>query len=197
MRNVDDLPFVAGCPALDFVNTAELRGHPRATEFLQTAEDLRTWGVRYGLLDGAARSTRPGREYARAIEARELLYRMCCDRVGGAADDVENLEQLSELAADAVRCGRLVARAGGLLHWQFDDTELATVRHVAITSALELFGQTGTARLKQCPGDHCGWFFLDATKRGNRRWCLMSECGQDAKRAGRRARTDREGEATR
>ena len=43
--------------------------------------------------------------------------------------------------------------------------------------------------IRQCPGDHCGWFFLDSTKRGNRRWCSMSECGQEAKTAQRRARS--------
>jgi len=40
----------------------------------------------------------------------------------------------------------------------------------------------------QCAGAGCGWFFLDTTKRGNRRWCSMRDCGQDAKSARRRAR---------
>jgi predicted RNA-binding Zn ribbon-like protein len=56
-----------------------------------------------------------------------------------------------------------------------------------VTAAVDLLGRDTTPRLKQCPGDRCGWFFLDTTKRGNRRWCAMSECGQDAKTARRRA----------
>ncbi|MHB1433466.1 MAG: CGNR zinc finger domain-containing protein [Streptosporangiaceae bacterium] len=42
------------------------------------------------------------------------------------------------------------------------------------------------------PGDACGWYFLDVTKRGNRRWCSMSDCGQDAKVARRRATRTRD-----
>jgi CGNR zinc finger len=38
----------------------------------------------------------------------------------------------------------------------------------------------------QCPGERCGWLFLDTTKRGNPRWCSMSECGQEAKNLNRR-----------
>jgi predicted RNA-binding Zn ribbon-like protein len=57
-----------------------------------------------------------------------------------------------------------------------------------VTSALDLLRDVPDARLKQCPGGNCGWLFLDTTKRGNRRWCSMSECGQDAKDERRRAR---------
>jgi predicted RNA-binding Zn ribbon-like protein len=56
-----------------------------------------------------------------------------------------------------------------------------------VTSAVDLLRELPSERLKQCPGEHCGWFFLDSTKRGNRRWCSMGECGQDAKDERRRA----------
>ena len=36
-------------------------------------------------------------------------------------------------------------------------------------------------RLKQCPGEHCGWVFFDMTKNKSRRWCEMSVCGNRAK----------------
>ena len=79
-------------------------------------------------------------------------------------------------------------QADGRLSWSWDRAQLSTVRYVAVTSALELLSHGTTARLKQCPGDDCGWFFIDTTKRGNRRWCSMSECGQEAKTARRRVR---------
>jgi predicted RNA-binding Zn ribbon-like protein len=56
-----------------------------------------------------------------------------------------------------------------------------------VTSAVELLRSSPTGRLKECPGDRCGWLFLDTSKRGNRRWCSMSECGQEAKDEQRRA----------
>ena len=78
--------------------------------------------------------------------------------------------------------------ADGAVRWRWSPSELATVRHVAVTAAIHLLDQPRSSRLKQCPGDRCGWFFLDSTKRGNRRWCQMRECGQEAKDERRRMR---------
>ena len=122
------------------------------------------------------------------IEARELLYRIWFARVRNAPDDPIDLVRLAELAGEAFASGRLQPDEDNRLSWRWDADDLASVRHVAVTSAVELLTTPAAPRLKQCPGDHCGWFFLDTTRRGNRRWCLMSECGQAAKTAGRRRR---------
>ncbi len=190
MQTVDELPFVAGNPALDFVNTAEGRGHPLAGDALTTPDDLRAWGLRYGILAAGATNQNPDLELSRAVQARELLYEIWSDRTRGTPSSSANLAQLAELASDAYHAARLTDSDDGRLHWRWDDDDLTTVRHVAVTSAVDLLTQTGTGRLKQCPGDHCGWFFLDTTKRGNRRWCSMSDCGQAAKTANRRKRPD-------
>lgn len=179
MESIEKLPFIAGNVALDFVNTAEERGHPEAGEALRTPADLRVWGRRYGLLtDGDDDEA----ELVRALEARELLYRLFYSRAHERPYGREDLDRLARLVAGAYRTGEL----GPELRWRWPPTELATVRHVAVSTAIALL-QNGS-HLKQCPGEHCGWFFLDATKRGNRRWCSMGECGQEAKTARRRAR---------
>jgi predicted RNA-binding Zn ribbon-like protein len=33
----------------------------------------------------------------------------------------------------------------------------------------------------QCPGEECGWLFLDITRSGRRPWCDMADCGNLAK----------------
>ena len=193
MQPVAEIPFIAGHVALDFVNTAEGRGDPDAGEALRTAGDLRLWGERRGVItDGAgadADADSPARELSAALEARELLYQLFLGRARGRRADAADLSALARLAFSAYQAAGLDQEADGRLGWSWDRSRLATVRHVAVTSALQLLSQSPTARLKQCPGDHCGWFFLDATKRGNRRWCSMSECGQDAKTARRRGRS--------
>jgi predicted RNA-binding Zn ribbon-like protein len=186
---ISELPFVAGNVALDFVNTAEQRGHPDAGEALHTAEDLAAWGRRYGLLSEASSGTDDRDEFGRAIDARELLYTLFLARAHAGSISPADLERLAELAAAAYHEGQLAPQPDGTLSWSWSPAQPATVRHVAVTAAVELLGMGPAARLKQCPGEHCGWFFLDATKRGNRRWCSMRECGQDAKSARRRART--------
>jgi predicted RNA-binding Zn ribbon-like protein len=188
MQPVDQMPFVGGHVALDFVNTAEERGHPDAEDALRDPADLAVWGRRYGLLSPAVRGDGNEAELRCAVEARELLYTLCLARVHDRPAPAADLERLAALAAAAYRAGTLEPAANGQLRWCWSPAELATVRHAAVAAAVELFGGDAPARLKQCPGDHCGWFFLDATKRGNRRWCSMSECGQDAKSARRRAR---------
>ena len=56
-------------------------------------------------------------------------------------------------------------------------------------SAMAIITQADRARLKQCPGHHCGWLFIDTTKSNNRRWCEMEVCGKRAKQNRRRAAT--------
>ncbi|HEX4008445.1 MAG TPA: ABATE domain-containing protein [Solirubrobacteraceae bacterium] len=189
MQPIRQLPFVADDPALDFVNTAEERGHPEAGDVLLTPADLRLWGQRYGLL---ARSAPLGpeadAELARAREARELLYDLFLARTQGRAPARRRLARLAELSAEAYAAASLQPGADGSVSWRWSSADLTTVRHVAVAGAVDLLHAEPSPRLKQCPGDHCGWFFLDATKRGNRRWCRMSECGQEAKDERRRLR---------
>jgi predicted RNA-binding Zn ribbon-like protein len=189
VQAVSEMPFVAGDVALDFVNTAEERGHPAAGDALVTPADLRLWGQRYGLLTA---SVRPGAdaedELRRARRARDLLYDVFAARAHGRGVATAQLAELAELARTAYKAASLLPADDHSIRWHWNRSDLATVRHVAVTSGVELLSAEPSPRLKQCPGHHCGWIFLDTTKRGNRRWCLMSECGQDAKSERRRAR---------
>ena len=183
-----ELPFVGGDVALDFVNTAEERGHPEAGDVLETPSDLRLWGQRRGLISRSSRlpADAPA-ELGVARDARELLYALFLARAQGRPLRERELARLAEYAVLAYRAARLGVGEDGSVDWHWSRSELSTIRHRAVTSAVALL-HDGELRLKQCPGDHCGWFFLDRTKRGNRRWCSMSECGQDAKVERRRRR---------
>jgi predicted RNA-binding Zn ribbon-like protein len=189
VQSVDEIPFIAGNVALDFVNTAEERGDPDAGDALRTVDDLRRWGVRRAVIAGGADGDARHLELPAALEARELLYELFHNRMRGQRAQAASVSRLDGLASSAYQAAQLNQEADGRLSWSWDPSRLDTVRHVAVASAVELLSQSPIARLKQCPGDHCGWFFLDTTKRGNRRWCSMSECGQDAKSARRRERS--------
>jgi predicted RNA-binding Zn ribbon-like protein len=188
MQTAAELPLCGGHLALDFVNTAEQRGHPDAEDVLKTPADLRTWGRRTGLLSTLATSPNEAAELQRAVHTRELLYALLTARIGGTKPKRTQLGELAELTAEAYGAATLEPSAGGALEWRWDRGDLASVRHAAVAGAAELLQAEPTGRLKQCPGDQCGWLFLDTSKRGNRRWCSMNECGQDAKDEQRRAR---------
>jgi predicted RNA-binding Zn ribbon-like protein len=188
MQPISEMPFVGGDTALDFVNTAEQRGHPEAGDALLTPADLFLWGQRNGLLGTSVQAGADADdELARARAARDLLYDILAARVDGQGATKVQLAELAGFAREAYQAGSLRAADDHSVGWQWSPSDLATVRHAAVTSGIELLRAEPSPRLKQCPGDHCGWFFLDTTKRGNRRWCLMSECGQDAKDERRRA----------
>jgi predicted RNA-binding Zn ribbon-like protein len=42
-----------------------------------------------------------------------------------------------------------------------------------------LLASTDLEAVGRCPGEGCGWLFLDT--RGRRRWCTMAVCGNRAK----------------
>jgi predicted RNA-binding Zn ribbon-like protein len=181
--------FVAGDAALDFVNTAEERGNPAAGDALVTPADLLLWGQRYGLLGASAKlGADAGDELDRARRARDLLYDLFVARIHARPATSAQLAELTELARTAYQAGSLRTADDHSVSWHWSCADLATVRHVAVTRGVEALRTEPSPRLKQCPGDHCGWIFLDSTKQGNRRWCQMSECGQDAKSQRRRAR---------
>jgi predicted RNA-binding Zn ribbon-like protein len=187
MQSVSEMPFVAGHAALDFVNTAEARGHPEAGDALRTPADLRLWGQRYGLISRSRiTDERAEAEFKKARQARELLHTLLIARVRHRPLPKRALARVAELAAEAYRAASLQPDRDGSLRWRWNRSELATIRHVAVTSAIDLLHADPSPRLKECPGERCGWFFLDTTKRGNRRWCSMNECGQDAKNLKRR-----------
>jgi predicted RNA-binding Zn ribbon-like protein len=187
VQTIATLPFIAGHVALDFVNTAEERGHPDAGDALSTPADLQLWGRRHGLISRTTGADAHEGELTGAREARELLYSLFFGRVHGTPDSKTDLARLGVLAAAAYGAARLQRAEDGSVDWHWSRSELSTIRHVAVTSAIDLLRSDPSPRLKQCPGEHCGWFFLDTTRRGNRRWCSMGECGQEAKDRRRRA----------
>ena len=149
--------------ALDFLNTADWTADGAvAHEKLETLADLTVWLRAVGLPDAGA----PG-SVAEIHAFREQLRTLF---TSGHADppDVSNL-----IAAIAPVC----AAPATPLPSQPLLTQVAY-------SALALLGDaTERARIKMCPANDCGWLFLDETKNGRRKWCLMETCGNRAKAA--------------
>jgi predicted RNA-binding Zn ribbon-like protein len=44
-------------------------------------------------------------------------------------------------------------------------------------SAVQVLTADDRNRLKQCPGERCGWLFMDGSRNRSRRWCEPNECG--------------------
>ena len=164
---------------LEFANTRYWRGQAQPTETLGAPENLAAW-----LEGNVAKDARPlsRREFERAIEARETIWRLFDATARGKAPAAADLETLNELLADAPARTTLKRERNGFA-WDVDmrgSTALAQLAPV-LWSAGDLLAGNKLDKVRRCANPECGWLFLDDSRAGKRRWCSMSSCGNRAK----------------
>jgi predicted RNA-binding Zn ribbon-like protein len=204
-RHVEDIGFLGGNIALDFVDTigGPLVDDPEPIdEFLRSYEDLVMFGVKMGTLSerSAGRLRRLARKrpdeadqvLAEAKRKRELVERVFRPVAEGSRPPAPALAELRDFAAAAIARGELVpAPDGDGFHWSWErSTDLDAPLWPVAHAALELITDGPLDRIKTC--GRCRWLFLDTTKNHSRRWCSTEGCGTDVKKeryvARRRAR---------
>jgi predicted RNA-binding Zn ribbon-like protein len=164
---------------LEFANTRYWRGQPVPTETLNATEDLLAWAA-----GNVAKEARPlaKREFERAIEAREAIYRVFDATARGKAPAAADLQALNELLAAAPARASLRRERNGF-SWDVDmrgSTALGQLAPV-LWSAGDLLTGNKLDKVKRCANPECGWLFLDDSRAGKRRWCSMESCGNRAK----------------
>lgn len=203
--------FVGGSLALDFVNTVNWTERGLERELLTGYEALVEWGVLAGVLPGesgerlrkGARLDPEGaaRALARAYELRELLQRLFAAVAEGPVSELEVLDRFDGALAEARARRYLVPVAAGSeargLEWRWRGLgeDLGSILWPVLEMAAELLVSPEVARLHLCAGEDCGWFFVDRSRNGLRRWCEMRTCGSvvKARRYYRRTRGKRVG----
>ena len=156
-----------------FVNTHFDLVREHGAEILHSPAALERWLRGAGLLgDGGAALTEP--DLVRALEVRERLRDLA-----GAGDDASvsrrSRQRLGEVAGAAYAEVRFTAAGAELLPALRDGADGAIGGLLAITAGALADGSW--ARLKICPGDHCGWAFYDHSRNRTGRWCSMAVCG--------------------
>lgn len=207
--SLDDLSFVGGHPALDFVNTVDPRGGPEPpVDHLPDFEALCRWAARISVLDrkraealartGRREPERAAAAWRRAIALREALYRVLAALVQGRAPSRGDLATVIEQGREALARvslsrasaagGRGAAAAGerGTPAFELalaDSQDPESVLWPIARAALELLTEVDASRLRVCPVEDggCGWVVLDKTRNRSRRWCEMAACGTEAK----------------
>jgi predicted RNA-binding Zn ribbon-like protein len=203
---IRDTLRVGGRVCLDFTNTVsawEPAGPDRFTPagdklvdydaFLEwVAEELGP-GARRALARTAAKDPRGAEQVLRrALRFRHALYVCLRAHFDGREPSRADLELLSDEHGRAHRHERIAWRRDGFVIEAADDAKpLEMPLRLVVRSAVELLTSGDLGRVKACPGEHCGWLFVDTSKSGRRRWCAMSDCGNLDKV--RRFRERREG----
>jgi predicted RNA-binding Zn ribbon-like protein len=176
---------LAGHPALDFCNTFAGWGDPRGGDYLKTFDHLAVWTAAAGLLEEAEaprlrrRAARDpegaASELRRALSLREALYRVCTDRSRRT-----RAWDLVAGEAHAASAAAVLVRTETGAEWRLPDgLGLALPVAAVARSAADLLTSADLEAVGRCPGEQCGWLFLDPT--GRRRWCTMAVCGNRAK----------------
>jgi predicted RNA-binding Zn ribbon-like protein len=195
-------PLIGGAVCLDLVNTVD-PGVARATDrdhLGGTYAGLVSWASYAGVItepqgvelrrlasrdDGAA-----ARAYRRAVRLREGVFGTFHSLATGAEPNDRLLGEIRDRYAAAVSAASLTPQDGNGEGWQWrwadepgspGDLDLPT--HVFAASAVDLLTGGRTDRVRACAGDGCGWLFLDRSRNGSRRWCLMRYCGNVGKSA--------------
>jgi hypothetical protein len=178
-----ELPLpLAGHSALELCNTRAGWGEDDPKEYLGSYRHLVALARSLGLVSAEDAAALPADDPAvlrRALAFRAALY----DVVLGARDGAPWVTVAAE-AERAARAARLNPE-GWVLPREPELPLLAFAR-----AAGELLAGPPQA-VRRCPGDRCGWLFLDP--RGRRRWCTMATCGnrEKARRHAARARAAR------
>ena len=193
---------IGGRVCLDFVNTVRARiggGSGRGRDYadrvigerVKSYDDLVAWSVLAGTLtkreasalakEAAARPAEAAAILQRSIAVREAMYRIFKSSIEGWPPRPDDLDTLNREIHIARSHERLIAAPA--FEWKWDTTAPALDRLLwpAVRSAADLLTSPDLERLGQCPGEECGWLFLDTSRSRRRQWCDMADCGTVAK----------------
>jgi predicted RNA-binding Zn ribbon-like protein len=177
--------LLGGDPALDFLNTIHDYTREPRRDYLHSFGEALRWGVAAGVLSPAesrrVAALDDGAELDRLAALRSTLERIAGALVTGRSPASPDLAALSAAFAEAASAARLHRTRTGALQRTIaaEDARAAVLRLRVVDAAIVLLTSSRVGRMKRCAA--CGWFFVDETRNGSRRWCSMATCGASAK----------------
>ena len=180
------LSLVGGHPVLDFANTVAWRLDPaRTADRVQGTEAWARWAVASGMLtadraDALLRAetadSAPAEETTAALRDLRATLLPILDAL--VDDDEPPAEEWEALRRSMVLAREAAALPPAFpLRWQPGTDRLDDLAHALALLAEDLLAGDGLGRIRRCAGPGCGWFFLDRSRSGTRRWCSSDDCG--------------------
>jgi predicted RNA-binding Zn ribbon-like protein len=201
-----------GVLCLDFANTLDDRPDAHPNEYLKSYADLLAFARQTGSLaepdlarlraESARRPADADAALARALDLREVIYRLFLALAESQPVSMADLAALNHSLAEALAQARVVEANAGeadqpdgeegrrwadhapiLFVWSWADypVNLDMPLWPVARSAADLLTSSDPQSLRLCAADTCAWLFLDSSRNGSRRWCSMRTCGNRAK----------------
>jgi predicted RNA-binding Zn ribbon-like protein len=179
--------FLAGHPALDFLNT-RIRVNEDLVDVLQSDEDVLIWLQRAGF----SAPTTDGRAGALALlgsarRLRECIRSLVEKRKTGGRGDPSILNSFLEASQSYPQLVWNKSNRLTIETVRRQDTAESILAPVA-EAAADLLTTADFKLVKRCEDESCVLWFSDQTKSHHRRWCSMEICGNRHKVAAYRER---------
>jgi predicted RNA-binding Zn ribbon-like protein len=114
------------------------------------------------------------KDLARARTLREAIFVLAGGRRGTEAEAAR--KRLNRLAAGIPAVPGLQPDGSMRLEGSASALLVTLARE-----AVQLFGSDSARLIRQCQSPTCTLYFVDTSRRGDRRWCSMLACGNKAK----------------
>jgi predicted RNA-binding Zn ribbon-like protein len=190
MSGPEPFKLHAGHPALELVNTLDMRFSAQTVDLIPTYRDLLRLTTQLQLLTAeqarklgrTVREEEARRVLASTVELREALAKLLYGRIDGTRPPVGQLQILEQQFHSAALHRRLLAGAS-LLEWSWSGVERQAEipLWMLAQAASDLLVSIDAELIKDCGDPTCRWLFLDVSKNHTRRWCDMKTCGNRMK----------------
>lgn len=115
----------------------------------------------------------------RALALREALFRLFSAVAAGGEPDGGDLAALDRAFRAGMR--QLRVGVGSGRGYRPGWTGLDVPAWEAAADAVAVLGSPDVPPVKQCPGESCGWVFVDESRNHSRQWCDSRMCGNRAR----------------
>jgi predicted RNA-binding Zn ribbon-like protein len=202
MSGPEPFKLHAGHPALELVNTLDMRFSAQTVDLIPTYKDLLRLTTQLQLLtaEQARKLARTvGEEEARRVlastaELREALAKVLYGRIDGTRSAAGQLQILEQQFHAAAQHRRLLAGESQLeWSWSGVEREAEIPLWMLAQAASDLLISSDAELIKDCGDPTCRWLFLDVSKNHTRRWCDMKTCGNRMKARKHHARAQKSG----
>jgi len=184
--------FLAGHPALDFLNT-RMRVNGELVDLLQRDEDVLRWLEQAGFPGRRIRrDTAPMSLVDAARTLRESIRSLVEKRRAGRRGDPSVLNRFLAQAQSHPRLVWNKPRSPTIDRVRRQETPVGILGPVA-EAAADLLTTADFTLVKRCEDETCVLWFSDQTKSHHRRWCSPTLCGNRHKVAAYRKRRRAEG----